>query len=264
MKTARLKLIYQDDIKRVFVDIADMEPLRIRCSEDIELLIKNVRSIQIEFYEDDKIVRKNVDLVEIKGNILELKILPTAVETIDRKDYRSDYKGIIYIKKLEGDDFEKFQKCVESENARLKSTLLNKMKELLTKSEDSKSYIIEYLIELNSKLDRIINLLEKTEEKQHLETAMCVDIGGGGLCFFKQNLGEEYNIEDKLYIKVELNELSHYVHFSTIATIVNKDRSEKGCFYGVHFDTIDSDFREETIRYVLEKDRDLLRQFRLK
>ena len=51
MRSAKLKIKYDDDIKRIFVEVEDFSPLKVVFKGDIENLLEGAKKMQIQYFE---------------------------------------------------------------------------------------------------------------------------------------------------------------------------------------------------------------------
>ncbi|MGV8074760.1 MAG: PilZ domain-containing protein [Syntrophobacteraceae bacterium] len=119
--------------------------------------------------------------------------------------------------------------------------------------------LFECLTMINNKLDAIINFLNLEKSGISLLTLSEVNISGNGLSF---ESNEEFGPEDVLELKLSLStspELMLYIYGEVV-------RSEPGvsCRYrtSVTFTIIDEDIRERIVKFVFERQREILRNQR--
>lgn len=118
--------------------------------------------------------------------------------------------------------------------------------------------LVSMLVNLDKKLDLIINLLdEKGERKKSLkEKTRKVNIGGAGLRFQTER---EFKKGDFLELKIELP-LVPPVSVPALGEVTRAERNERGYFTtAVKFNVINEEDRDRIIRYVFQKQREHLR-----
>jgi len=108
----------------------------------------------------------------------------------------------------------------------------------------------------------ICTVIEKTNIDSDFLLVKLIDISGGGICFFEES--KDFNVGDYVYIKMNIKELFCQIKCSGVDKIIKIDQTSKGYFYGVHFEYLDMDIRETIIKFVLEKERFLIREYKLK
>ncbi len=116
----------------------------------------------------------------------------------------------------------------------------------------------DWLVMLNIKLEYIINTLHLSREGFSAMPFQQVNISGGGMCFHYPEpfaAGELLEIKTVLYM---LHPISIYLYGEVITC---KQRSSD-YRTGVHFVYIDEPVRDEIVRFVFERQREMLRMKR--
>jgi hypothetical protein len=116
--------------------------------------------------------------------------------------------------------------------------------------------LAEWLKMLNAKLDAIIALLDRQNEKAPGIDRKKVNISGGGLSF---DSSEKYKIHDLLEIRIELPAtLSSVVYvYGEVVDLRSRDDYYQTA---VKFVSIDEEIRERIIEFVVKSQRDILSQ----
>ena len=133
---------------------------------------------------------------------------------------------------------------------------------MASSTDEQRNFVLMFLIELNEKLDRLINIVANTSVDDELVRVKLIDISGGGVCFFSEL--KEFDVEEYIYLRIEIKELFHQIKCSAVGRVIKIEQTGKGYFYGIQFEYLDIDFREAIIKYVLEKERFLVREYKLK
>jgi hypothetical protein len=263
IKSAKLKVTYDDYIKRVFVEIEHFNPLRVNYKGDIASLLNGAIKLQIQYFEGDMLIKKLVEVEEVVGNSIVLHEKETEKEDINRKEFRADCRGVVYIKKIDRESLAKYQITVEERNLEEKNSIINKIREniIANSTDEQKNLILLFLIELDDKLNKLISIVEKSGADECLVGVKLIDISGGGMCIFTES--KIFEVDDLVYIKIDIKELFHYIRCSAIGKIIKVEVTKRGFFYGVHFEHLDGEFREAIIKFVLEKERLLVREYKL-
>jgi c-di-GMP-binding flagellar brake protein YcgR len=117
--------------------------------------------------------------------------------------------------------------------------------------------VLKFLLEIDNKLEEMLTFLRSEEDTSDLFSVKAVDVSGGGLSFFSK---ETYPEETLLYIMGAIRESFYKVDFAAIGKIVSKENTPEGFIYGVHFVTIDEDIREDIIKFVFEREREMIKE----
>ena len=117
--------------------------------------------------------------------------------------------------------------------------------------------LAEWITMFSIKLDTIIQLLTLEREGFYSLPFECVNISGGGLRFLSQN---KYTMGDTVEIRMMLS-LLHPVALYVYATVlsVSERHAERDYDISVEFMTMDNAIQDEIIRFVFEREREILR-----
>jgi hypothetical protein len=117
--------------------------------------------------------------------------------------------------------------------------------------------LAEWINLVSIKLDTIIQLLTLDREGFSSLPFECINISGGGLRFLSQN---KFSMGDTLEIRMMLS-LLHPVALYVYATVlsVSERRAERDYDISVEFMTMDNAIQDEIIRFVFEREREILR-----
>jgi hypothetical protein len=114
----------------------------------------------------------------------------------------------------------------------------------------------EWLKMLNTKLDAIMGMVAKPQDKPPRISQKKVNISGGGLSF---DSNEEYHIGNLLEIKMILPvTLSSTLY--VYGEVVDVRKRDNYFQTAVKFITIDDDIREQIVQFVFKMQRDIIRQ----
>ncbi len=117
--------------------------------------------------------------------------------------------------------------------------------------------LAEWVNLVSIKLDAIIQLLTREREGFSSLPFECVNISGGGLRFLSQS---RYAVGDTVELRMMLS-LRHPVALYVYATVlsVSKRPAEGDYDVSVRFVTMDNVIQDEIIRFVFEREREILR-----
>jgi hypothetical protein len=117
--------------------------------------------------------------------------------------------------------------------------------------------LAEWINLVSMKLDSIIQLLTLDREGFQSLPFECVNISGGGLRFLSQN---KYAAGDTVEIRMMLS-LLHPVALYVYATVVSVSARQADGSYdiSVEFIAMDNTIQDEIIRFVFEREREILR-----
>jgi c-di-GMP-binding flagellar brake protein YcgR len=111
---------------------------------------------------------------------------------------------------------------------------------------------------MNSKLDTIISMMQVQQEGSCGLSFKAVNISGGGMSF---SLAETIPLGETLEIKIMLT-FQYPVILTLYGEVVKSELREDGHFVAVHYAYMDDAIRDEIIRFVFEREREILRERR--
>lgn len=114
----------------------------------------------------------------------------------------------------------------------------------------------DWLRQLNTKLDTILNLLTYEKDGIHALPFVKVNISGGGLSFSTATPYAEGNI---LELKMMLP-MQPPVAMITYGEVTTVEKMDNLATIGLNFVAIDEELRDEIIRFVFKTQRDMLRE----
>lgn len=118
--------------------------------------------------------------------------------------------------------------------------------------------LAEWLKLLNAKLDRIWGQLATNQGSLELPPCRTENLSGGGASFTS---AEEYHLGDLLELKITFDSpLSGTLNL--YGEVVQKEKREGGYFSAVNFVSLEEGIRDEIIKFVFEKEREILRMKR--
>ncbi len=148
----------------------------------------------------------------------------------------------------------------EQELAFLKSRILDqtypKNPKALPETADSALY--GSLCILNAKLDQILHLLTLRNEGFNALSSRLVNISGAGLCF---TTPEKFAEGDIIEIKTVLSPHKNRA-LSLYGMIIASEEKAEGYRLSLSFVQMDDSVREEIVKFVFERERELLREKR--
>jgi hypothetical protein len=116
----------------------------------------------------------------------------------------------------------------------------------------------EWLQILNSKLDAIIHLMNLRQEGHSGLPYKAVNISGGGMSF---SMPEAIPLGEILEIKIMLT-FQQPVELIIYGEVVKSDLVNGGHFVAVHYIHMDDFIRDMIVRFVFEREREIIRETR--
>jgi hypothetical protein len=146
----------------------------------------------------------------------------------------------------------------ERSNIRSRISGESVLAEFQTLTDVKDQLLADWLKMLNAKLDSIINMLTFQREGFGSLPFAQINISGGGMGFTSR---EPYNQGDVLEIKMILPMLPP-VALYLYGEVVKVEKQINGFYTAVKFIAIDEDIRDEIVKFVFRKQREMLRDKR--
>jgi hypothetical protein len=118
--------------------------------------------------------------------------------------------------------------------------------------------LAEWLRFLNAKMDTILQYLDTEHENSSNMTMKSVMIGGGGFSFISP---ERFSLADTLEIKMLLPSATPQLLFVYCEVVQSEERCD-GYFTALRFILMEDNIRDNILRFVFEKEREILRSKR--
>lgn len=256
---SKIKVYYGDDIRTYYSNItlnndnsAVVDIPTERFNENfIKIVVSCVINGELTAFEpiDVKVADKRLLLKGLKKIDLES----------GREFHRVEYKGEIRLKPILASEKDEYVYRVEKLSMDAKFSLIRNIKEVIPLESKNNQIILKFLLELNNKLDTIIDLIKAKEQNEGFLNVKVLDLSGGGLSFFSK---ESFNVGDNIYIEGEIVESYHKIPLIAVGEIKTVLKTEKGFICGVNFEVINKDIREEIVKFVFEKDRKVIKDMK--
>ncbi|MDI9571108.1 MAG: PilZ domain-containing protein [Pseudomonadota bacterium] len=118
----------------------------------------------------------------------------------------------------------------------------------------------EWFKVLNKKMDMIIRLLTLQSEGFQMLPFKAVNISGSGISF---SIPESFRVGDIIELKMILaNAQSLPVYLYAYAEVKKAERQASGCVVSAKFIQMDDAIRDEIVRFVFEREREIIREKR--
>lgn len=116
----------------------------------------------------------------------------------------------------------------------------------------------EWLRLINAKLDEIIRMLALQREGFATLPFQEISISGNGMSFFSRETHKKGAVVEVKVVLTILNAVALFLY----GEVVTIEPAEGGCRIGIRFTNIDDMIRNEIIRFVFEREREMIREKR--
>lgn len=258
MGIVKLKIIFDDNVVRAYGNILSKDPLKLKVRLPSTLPFNEAILTQINFFESGQNKIYEVKPLRYNGTTLDLAVIKELPAKSDRSHYRIGYSGYFRIKKVAG-DLTMYYQQVKNMNDNIKNSLSYRIKSVISKEIPQMQYVLWYLFELDNKLDEILEILKEQKDMyEDFIKVKTIDISGGGFSFF--SIDKNFNVDDILFVDGLIDDGSTKIKFASISRIVSRHETKKGVICGTVFEEIDNEIRESIVKYVFDKDREMLKE----
>lgn len=131
----------------------------------------------------------------------------------------------------------------------------------ISKESSVNTFIIDFLLNIDEKLDQVISMLTKGEDSEELlKHGICSDISGSGMSITVDKLVECGQIIHANFILARLP-LVYLDAFGEIVRVIPVDENEQGLYkIGVKFLELNTNAKERIISCVFQKQRENIRK----
>jgi len=176
----------------------------------------------------------------------------------DKRSYaRGNLSFKLKFRVITQEEYEELKEIINQssppENMRLDGTI--------SKESSVNTFLIDFLLNIDEKLDHIISMLSKGEDSKELfKDGMCSDISGSGMSITVDKLVECGQIIHTNFILARLP-LVYLDVFGEIVRVTPLDENEQGLYrLGVKFLELNTNAKENIISCVFQKQRENIRK----
>lgn len=258
MIRARLTVVYSDDIRTVYGQLISKAPLVLQINSYSPSMTEDSLEMMVQWHEAGSGKCVQAEFVKADGINVHLKV----VKDLRGKSecvHKVEYKGSFEVKKISADEYPSFSRKAERLNASNKNNAVNKIIAAIPNETASNQNLFRFLIEVDAKLERLIYLAESDRNPDGLETKKALYLSSEGCGFFTD---EDVKIGDLFFIETRTFDTGGRLRFALTGKVVGGRRTKLGVLVDFEFGEMEEAVRENIIRYVFEKDRELLKEAR--
>jgi hypothetical protein len=258
MIRARLTVIYSDDIRTVYGQIISKAPLVLQINSYSTSMTDDALEMMLQWHEAGAAKCVQAEFVKAEGNNLHLKVLKD-LRGKSECVHKVEYKGSFEVKKITADEYNSYARKAERINSSTKNNTVNKLITAIPNETVSNQHLFRFLVELDSKLEKLIYLAESERNPNGLETKKALYLSSEGCGFFTDN---DVKMGDLFFIEARTFDTGGRLRFAVTGKVIGGRRTKLGVLVDFEFGEMEEAVRENIIRYVFEKDRELLKEAR--
>jgi len=255
---ARLSIIYPDDIRTVYGLITSKAPLVLQFGSYSPSMTQDCLDMTLQWHEAGASKCMQVEFLKAEGNLVSFKAVKDLRGKADCA-HRVEYKGSFDIKKITADEYSSYARRAERLNSANKNSIVNKIQSIIPNESISNQHLFKFLIEMDAKLDKLVYLAESESRVNDLTTTKALYISSEGCGFFT---GDAIKIGDLFFIEARAFDTGGKLRFAGVGKISGGRKTKLGILADLEFTDMEEAVKENIIRYVFEKDRELLKEAR--
>ncbi len=216
--------------------------------------INETQNILLEYSNDNEKITYKIKIISEKDRVVTYDIIDK-VDTIYDLGFNSvDYKGNFKIAEVQLDEIEEYKDIVEEINFNNKNDIGKKIRETILSGYDD-PIILNILNGINSKVDKILNILSKGVDITSSFDVKCISISGDGFIFYtEKDFASSYIFATSFLTNSEIT-----VKFASICEICSISKN----IWKATFKNIDEEIRDDIIKFIFVKEREILKEARL-
>ncbi|QAR34335.1 hypothetical protein EP073_13250 [Geovibrio thiophilus] len=255
---ARLSIIYPDDIRTVYGQIASKAPLVLQLASYSPALVADCLEMTLQWHEAGSSKCVQVEFLKAEGAQLFLKVVKDLRGRAECA-HRVEYKGFFDIKRITADEYASCARNAERNNAANKNSIVNKIQSVIPNETVSNQHLFRLLMEMDSKLERLVYLAETDGIEKDFQTVKALYISSEGCGFFTD---ESLKIGELFFLEARSFDTGGRLRFSAVGKVAGGRKTKLGILADLEFSDMEEAVKENIIRYVFEKDRELLKEAR--
>lgn len=255
--SCRLLVYYPDDFRIFSGTLTELTPMTVRLngvtSEDFEGSVM----IKLKWYEDDA---ANFVPVTPEGDSEEFILTPAGETVTDKEDsHFIEFRSYFEIVKADPANIADLKIRVDKINNRFRSTLTTQIKKIITDEELTYQYLFKLLIQIDSKMDELLDTLKSDDAIEGLTERRLYGLGGGGISFGYEK--DDLEPGDTIYMQ-SMPKNGAGVNFAALCRVTDIIDTGLTRICETEFDYIDETTKETVIHYIFQKDREQLKRKR--
>lgn len=261
MDIIKVRITSANDINTLLGIVESTDPYKLRLHTLERSLLKDAIRIQLQWNENHQISEVDVVCEGVEEGVYLFKKVSSVRNGLERDFYRIDFKGGYRVKPINDENRTDISRLLTKNTGLIKSSLANKIKQVIPHESSSNQHILRFLLEIDTKLNLVLENLADHKEDVSYTDVTAIDISGGGLCFFST---EEYQDSSRVYVEGLLDDTTNKVEFVSVGKILNVLKTDVGFIYSLEFENLDTEFSDSIIKYVFEKERVMIQDLKNK
>lgn len=256
MIRARLTVTYSDDIRTAYGQLISKSPLIFKMNAFMPSFLEDAEEMTIQWHEAGASKCYLVEMVSINKNDINLKAIKEFYGKHESA-HKVEYKGFFDIKKIKPEEYASYARLAERSNSSEKNSVVSKIQSSIPSETATNQQLFRFLLELDSKIDKLIYLSESKAREEGFQTVKALYISSEGCGFFS---AENIKIGEQFFIEVRSFDTGGKLKFSSACRVRNVRKTKLGYHVDLEFTDLPEAVKENIIRYVFEKDRELLKE----
>lgn len=249
--SAKVSLFFSEDIKTLPALTVKPEGPLLKVPESFFSYTGSAEKITLEYFDVHGRRGGAAKVVSSEGrNVLfcltgESELLPDSL-------YHSvDYKGFFTVAPVNEGEEISFSAAAERINSAEKNDLGRKLREAMISGSEN-GEMLSFLSDINAKLDRILSIISPAPDVPNSFSVRGVSVSGGGFSFYT----ERELSAGKIFATAMLEGTGRRVRFAALCSVIKISDN----IWRADFISPDEEARDEIVRFVFAKEREILKE----
>jgi hypothetical protein len=226
--------------------------------------IQEADEIAVEWYENSALYLYRVEFIANDGDIWRFKRIGDRAPAGEERTLTVNYKETIKIELFDEAELTAYHDKASFENLSDQNSVRHNIKATLKNDIPENRNILLFMLELNNKLDDILDIL-RTKDVERLDDTdtqfriNCVGLNGRELLFYSPRI-----IEAGAYAYTHnvVGKGGERFAFASVLRVYPLKKSKDGWFYKGVFNNMRDDTRDDVVKYVFTKEREMIQEIR--
>lgn len=256
--SCKILVYYPENFRIIPGTLMGTEPMRAKLSGITEEELGSPACIKIRWYVGNTPHISRVKITSVQDD--EYTFETVSERTSESEDrHFIEFRAYFEMISVAAERMSDFYHRVDRINGRYRSTLSNQIKKIITDEDLTNQYLFKLLIQIDSKLDELLDTLKDEDKLDGLSEIKLFSLGGGGFTF--QCGGGNLAKGDKIYLQ-SLPKNGAGINFAAVCSISDVIETGDKSICEAVFEYIDENTRESIIHHIFQKERELLKRKR--
>ena len=253
--SAKISLFFREDIKTLPALSVSHEGPLLKVPESFFSYAGSAEKITLEYFDAHGRRGGAAKVVSSEGRNVLFCLMGDSEPLPDSLYHSVDYKGFFTVAPINEGEEISFSAAAERINSAEKNDLGRKLREAMITSDSGSRELREmlpFLSDINAKLDRILSIITPAPDVPNSFSVRGVSVSGGGFSFYT----ERELSAGKIFATAMLEGAGRRVRFAALCSVIKISDN----IWRADFISPDEEARDEIVRFVFAKEREMLKE----